>query len=99
MGYRLIGPPLGKGTFGTTYHAVWKNGDTDAGGQPVVVKHIPLARPDKRLLKEEAREVEVLSSLLHTKCCPVVVRRADAVRLGFDARGLRCGLAFCVAAR
>ena len=55
MGYRLIGPPLGKGTFGTTYHAVWKNGDTDAGGQHVVVKHIPLARPDKSLLKEEAR--------------------------------------------
>ena len=45
MGYRLIGPPLGKGTFGTTYHAVWKNRDTDAGGQHVVVKHIPLARP------------------------------------------------------
>ena len=54
MGYRLIGPSLGNGTFGTTYHAVWKNGDTDAGGQHVVVKHIPLARPDKRLLKESA---------------------------------------------
>ena len=65
MGYRLIGPRLGKGTFGTTYHAVWKNGDTDAGGQHVVVKHIPLIQPDKSLLKEEAREVEILSMLHH----------------------------------
>ena len=51
MGYRLIGPPLGKGTFGTAYPAVWKNGNTDAGGQHVVVKHIPLARPDTSLSK------------------------------------------------
>lgn len=65
LGYALIGPPLGKGTFGTTYHAVWKNGDTDAGGKHVVVKHIELARPDKGLLKEEAREVEILSMLHH----------------------------------
>ena len=49
MGYSLIGPPLGKGSFGTTYHAVWKNGDTDAGGQHIVVKHLPLDRPEKSL--------------------------------------------------
>ena len=37
----------------------------DAGGQHVVVKHIPLARPDKSLLQEEVQEVEVLRSLYH----------------------------------
>ena len=79
MGYRLIGPPLGAGTFGTTYHAVWKNGDTDAGGQHVVVKHIPLARPDKSLLKEEAREVEILSMLHHNN----VVKLLFAVQTPF----------------
>ena len=47
MGYRLIGPPLGKGTFGTPYHAVWNNGVSDAGGQRVVVKRTPLARPSR----------------------------------------------------
>ena len=79
MGYKLIGPPLGKGTFGTTYHAVWKNGDTDAGGQHVVVKHIPLARPDNSLLKQEAREVEILSSLHHKN----VVKLLFAVQTPF----------------
>jgi len=79
MGYMLIGPALGKGTFGTTYHAVWKNGDTDAGGQHVVVKHIPLARPDKSLLNYEAREVEILSSLHHKN----VVKLLFAVQTPF----------------
>ena len=79
LGYRLIGPPLGKGTFGTTYHALWKNGDTDVGGQHVVVKHIPLARPDKSLLRYEAREVEILSMLHHNN----VVKLLFAVQTPF----------------
>jgi serine/threonine protein kinase len=79
MGYKLIGTPLGKGTFGTTYHAVWMNGDTDAGGQHVVVKHIPLARPENGILKYEAREVEILSSLHHKN----VVKLLFAVQTPF----------------
>ena len=79
LGYRLIGPPLGKGTVGTTYHALWKNGDTDAGGQHVVVKHIPLARPDKSLLRYEARAVEILSRLHHNN----VVKLLFAVQTPF----------------
>ena len=79
LGYTLISPPLGAGTFGTTYHAVWKNGATDAGGQHVVVKHIQLARPDKSVLKEEAREVEILSTLHHKN----VVKLLYAVQTPF----------------
>jgi len=79
MGYKIIGPPLGKGTFGTTYHALWKNGNTDAGGQHVVVKHIPLARPENGPLNYEAREVEILSSLHHKN----VVKLLFAVQTAF----------------
>jgi len=47
MGYKIIGAALGKGTFGTTYPALWLNGDRDAGGQLVVLKHIALTCPEK----------------------------------------------------
>ena len=65
LGYRILGPALGSGTFGDVYPALWKNGDTEAGGQFVVVKHVAIQRPHADIANNEAREVHICRQLHH----------------------------------
>ena len=79
LGYRVLGPVLGAGTFGEVFPALWKNGNTEAGGQLVVVKHVAIEKPHEDISDREAKEVQICRQLQH----PNVVRLLHAVQTPF----------------
>ena len=79
LGYRLLGPSVGKGTFGAVFPALWKNGDTEAGGKLVVVKHVEIEKPHEDIGECEAREIQILRKMDHQN----VVKLLHAVQTPF----------------
>ena len=75
-GYCVLGPALGAGTFGEVFPAIWKNGETEAGGQLVAIKHVRIGEPHKDITTNEAREVEIVRALQH----PNVVKLLHVAR-------------------
>ena len=86
LGYRILGPALGAGTFGEAFPAIWKNGATEAGGQLVVIKHVPIKRPHESTSGREAREVQLLRQLKHENvvCLLHAVQTPFALDLVFE---------------
>ena len=62
LGYRILNPALAAGTFGEFFPALWKNGDTAAGGQLVLVKHVEI---EWQIRECEAREVQICRKMNH----------------------------------
>ena len=56
-----VGMALGEGTFGTTYHGVWRGGD-------VAVKCVRISKQDEA--DSFLREVQVLACLRHPNIMP-----------------------------
>ena len=52
-----------------------ENGETEAGGQLVAIKHVRIGEPHKDITTNEAREVEIVRALQH----PNVVKLLQAV--------------------
>ena len=64
LGYRLLGPSAGEGTFGSVFPVIWKDGPNEVG-ELAMVKHIPIERPHVGASVQEAREIEITSVLAH----------------------------------
>jgi serine/threonine protein kinase len=60
LGYDILGEACGEGTFGTVFPALLRNGDKNAGGDLVVVKHVKLDSPELPVSEAEMREVQIL---------------------------------------
>ena len=65
LGYRLLGPKMGSGTFGVVYPVLWKQGPSEAGGELAVVKHIAHSNPQHGPSNVEDREVRILREMKH----------------------------------
>ena len=65
LGYRLLGPKMGSGTFGVVYPVLWKHGPSEAGGERAVVKHITHSDPQHGPSNAEDREVRILREMKH----------------------------------
>ena len=64
LGYRLLGPCSGSGSFGSVFPIMWKDGANDVG-ELAAVKHIRIGRPHVGMSIQESREIEITSSLMH----------------------------------
>jgi len=64
LGYRVLGPGIGSGTYGEVFPALWKNGMTEAGGLLVAVKHVAIEKPHESIAEREAREVHVCRQII-----------------------------------
>ena len=78
LGYRLLGPCAGSGSFGSVYPIMWKGGANDVG-ELAMVKHIKIGRPHVGMSIQEAREAEITSSLTHDN----VVHMLQAIQTPF----------------
>ena len=80
LGYRLLGPASGQGSFGTVFPVIWKAGqDSNDIGELAVVKHVPIEQPFVGPSVQEAREIEITSTLAHDN----VVRLLQAIQTPF----------------
>ena len=80
LGYRLLGPAAGRGSFGSVFPVIWKDvQDRDDVGELAVVKHVPIQRPAVGPSVQEARELEITSMLEHGN----VVRLLRAIQTPF----------------
>ena len=80
LGYRLLGPAAGRGSFGSVFPVIWKDvQDRDDVGELAVVKHVPIERPVAGPSVQEARELEITSMLAHGN----VVRLLRAIQTPF----------------
>ena len=80
LGYRLLGPATGRGSFGSVFPVIWKDGqDRDDLGELAVVKHVPIERPFVGPSVQEEREMEITSTLAHDN----VVRLLRAIQTPF----------------
>ena len=80
LGYRLLGPATGRGSFGSVFPVIWKDvQDRDDLGELAVVKHVPIERPFVGPSVQEEREMEITSTLAHDN----VVRLLRAIQTPF----------------
>ena len=80
LGYRLLGPATGRGSFGSVFPVIWKDvQDRDDLGELAVVKHVPIERPFVGPSVQEAREIEITSTLAHDN----VIRLLRAIQTPF----------------
>ena len=80
LGYRLLVSATGRGSFGSVFPVIWKDGqDRNDLGTLAVVKHVPIEQPFVGPSVQEAREIEITSTLAHVN----VVRLLRAIQTPF----------------
>ena len=82
LGYRLLGSYVGKGSFGSVFPAIWKDGPSDVG-ELAMVKDVPIERPYMGPSTLEVREVAITSALVYDNVYAHVASLPDAICHGF----------------